>query len=1001
MEARLAYKWDVNGSLPTAHPYANSVPPNYPPGAIFYLEDNGTLRTTTTFDYETDDLNYSITLRVTDDHNVSFDKNFSVTVANVVEDLDGDGTEDYYDDDIDGDGLSNAEELAYNSDPWDASSSNRPPSDINASNLTIAENSAVGTVIGEFNATDPDGDTNITFSLLPSLPSDLNISLWLDASDASTITHANGSVSQWADKSGNDYDAYQSNTSKQPTLQQNTINGKSAIYFDGSDDSLSGNSRLGLVANPAITIFVVCDIVSLTKGADVLFQIGTSDACLMVASGTDGWSWRHNNGSEIYGTVTRNSPNLLVFVRPAGGNYSSSKFYLNGSEQIRTGGHNDSFQPTNISQSFHIGLNSTDNTNNVNGKYGEIIVSNSDAILDRQKIEGYLAQKWGLADSLPTDHSHKSSTFALDTNGTLTANQAFDYETGDHNYSITVRATDDHNVSFDKNFTITVTNVVEDLDGDGTENYYDDDIDGDRFTNAEELAYGSDPLDPNSVANAAPNSLDLNGTSILENQTIGSTVGQLIAHDPDPNSTLVFSFVDGNGSDDNTLFELDENASVRTTTIFDYETDEHNYSIRIQVTDEHNFSIEQSFTINLINVVEDNDKDGIEDHYDPDDDNDGFTDVDELAYGSDPMDSNSVVNVPPHDIFIQGGEILENQSAGSLVAKFFGQDKDLNDMLTYSLVFENKDLKKEIIGAEEQAISDTVFPFRLAKRGGGLRTRRELDFETDDHNYTVRIRVTDDLNTSFEKSFIVHLRNVIEDMDGDKIEDHYDDDIDGDGFSNKLELENGTNPTDPYALPKIPILETYDARLDGNNTFVLSGRVLANGDAKVTDFGIIISPSIDHSSGHWIRGVGNPEAFRLNLADSNLSGTIYYRSWAKNVAGYGVGPVKRVEIPEPAKVWWGKSEQLTGGWVQSDWFGLFRTDPSGWLYHEEMNWAYHAESADASVWLWKKGRGWLWTKEKVWPYLWSDRKSNWLYFIRGNRGRPLYYDYSSNSYEEE
>ena len=97
MEARLAYKWDVNGSLPTAHPYADSAPPNYPPGATFYLEDNGTLRTTTTFDYETDDRNYSITVRATDDHNASFDKNFTITVTNVVEDLDGDGTEDHYD----------------------------------------------------------------------------------------------------------------------------------------------------------------------------------------------------------------------------------------------------------------------------------------------------------------------------------------------------------------------------------------------------------------------------------------------------------------------------------------------------------------------------------------------------------------------------------------------------------------------------------------------------------------------------------------------------------------------------------------------------------------------------------------------------------------------------------------------------------------------------------------------------------------------------------------
>ena len=57
------------------------------------------------------------------------------------------------------------------------------------------------------------------------------------------------------------------------------------------------------------------------------------------------------------------------------------------------------------------------------------------------------------------------------------------------------------------------------------------------------------------------------------------------------------------------------------------------------------------------------------------------------------------------------------------MAKFFGQDKDLNDTLTYSLVFENSDLKKEIIEEEEQVVDDTIFPFRwLAKRGGGLRT---------------------------------------------------------------------------------------------------------------------------------------------------------------------------------------------------------------------------------------------------------------------------------------
>ena len=125
--------------------------------------------------------------------------------------------------------------------------------------------------------------------------------------------------------------------------------------------------------------------------------------------------------------------------------------------------------------------------------------------------------------------------------------------------------------------------------------------------------------------------------------------------------------------------------------------------------------------------------------------------------------------------------------------------------------------------------------------------------------------------------------------------------------------------TEPIQLIPTPCprfqLETYDAKLDENNTFVLSGKVHANGDAKITDFGIILSQSIDYSSGQWVRAKGKSEAFGLGLVDTNLTGTVYFRSWAKNVAGYGVGPVKRVEILEPAKAWWGKSEQLVGGWA--------------------------------------------------------------------------------------
>ena len=118
---------------------------------------------------------------------MSVDKKFTFSVSDISEDFDSDGIEDHNDTDIDGDGISNLNEVLYGSNPWDASSSNRPPSDINGSNLTIAENSVIGTVISEFNATDPDGNSSISISIVPKLPDGLDIQLWLDASDTSTL----------------------------------------------------------------------------------------------------------------------------------------------------------------------------------------------------------------------------------------------------------------------------------------------------------------------------------------------------------------------------------------------------------------------------------------------------------------------------------------------------------------------------------------------------------------------------------------------------------------------------------------------------------------------------------------------------------------------------------------------------------------------------------------------------------------------------------------------
>jgi hypothetical protein len=173
-----------------------------------------------------------------------------------------------------------------------------------------------------------------------------------------------------------------------------------------------------------------------------------------------------------------------------------------------------------------------------------------------------------------------------------------------------------------------------------------------------------------------------------------------------------------------------------------------------------------------------------------------------------------------------------------------------------------------------------------------------------------------------------------------------------------------------------------------------------SGNGKIEDFGFILSSSISMNGEqvHWIRGKGTPNAFELRFANSPYSPTLYFRSWAKNVAGYGIGPVKKLTIPEPEKTWWGETVSMPGGWKESTWFGMFIYYEQGWLYHAQLGWLYSAPDENDGVWLWSKTQGWLWTGEELWPYLYKNDSADWLYFTTTKNNQPIFYDYSTSSY---
>ena len=133
--------------------------------ALYSISENR-LQTASEF---TSEANHSLLVRVADSGGEYFDKNFTIQVLDPALDPDGDGLTNQQEwlagtrhdhPDSDGDGFSDSAEITAGTNPLDAEDfPNAAPTDLNSTDLLIvAENQPAGTFVGEFNATDPDGD---------------------------------------------------------------------------------------------------------------------------------------------------------------------------------------------------------------------------------------------------------------------------------------------------------------------------------------------------------------------------------------------------------------------------------------------------------------------------------------------------------------------------------------------------------------------------------------------------------------------------------------------------------------------------------------------------------------------------------------------------------------------------------------------------------------------------------------------------------------------------
>lgn len=230
------------------------------------------------------------------------------------------------------------------------------------------------------------------------------LDLWLDADDATTITIATG-ISQWDDKSGNGRHATQSTGSKQPTLVRNDLNGRTAVRFTSSSSQVL-NTTHSFQGYGSFAVYAVMRTVSSASRSLVRMQPSTPGESGYFAFPYDqnvAVSW--DGGLLAGATGTQSSSLVLGFLRVKSG---TRKVRRDGSENASATANANTAAFTGGGNLF-TAIGGFWNGEYYNGWAHEIVIHGAELVADdRDRLEGYLAHKWGLAGSLPSGHAYKS-----------------------------------------------------------------------------------------------------------------------------------------------------------------------------------------------------------------------------------------------------------------------------------------------------------------------------------------------------------------------------------------------------------------------------------------------------------------------------------------------------------------------------------------------------------------------------------------------------------------
>lgn len=238
-------------------------------------------------------------------------------------------------------------------------------------------------------------------------PADINTESWFDASDISTITESSGLVSQIDDKSGNNRHMVQATAENQPTTGVRTLNGLNVLDFDAANDKLLATAY-PLPASGDLMMIGVFQPEDVVDNSDSLWSMNAANDFQFSAGGVSGPDFLAeltvtNIGSGVTGDVAHNGPSVYGNVFDFAG-ASELLIFIDGIGNTN----NPGTYTTQLSspQEFRLMANRND-SRRIGGAMAEIVLTEDVSIATRQRIEGYLADKWGTEANLANGHPYQ------------------------------------------------------------------------------------------------------------------------------------------------------------------------------------------------------------------------------------------------------------------------------------------------------------------------------------------------------------------------------------------------------------------------------------------------------------------------------------------------------------------------------------------------------------------------------------------------------------------